>query len=122
MAKRKYTYEPKCVDEIIIRPFAFEFPDDLDPIWVPDNPFPLRPQCTTAGNDMIVVVGATPCGCPAGGRGVRGGMVPGGGRLFSGRLFSGRTEEGRAGTGACPYRGRGWLNAENAVDYAPDCE
>ena len=24
---------------------------------------------------MIVVVGATPCGCPAGGRGVRGGMV-----------------------------------------------
>ena len=40
MAKRHYTYEPKCVDEIIIRPFAFEFPDDLDPIWVPDNPFP----------------------------------------------------------------------------------
>ena len=39
MAKRKYTYEPKCVDEIIIRPFAFEFPDDLDPVWVPDNPF-----------------------------------------------------------------------------------
>ena len=107
MAKRHYTYEPKCVDEIIIRPFAFEFPDDLDPIWVPDNPFPLRPQCTTAGNDMIVVVGATPCGCPAGGRDGRG---------------SGRTEEGRAGTGACPYRGRGWLNAENAVDYAPDCE
>ncbi len=39
MAKRKFTYEPKCVDEIIIRPFAFEFPDDLDPVWVPDNPF-----------------------------------------------------------------------------------
>lgn len=39
MAKRNYTYEPKCVDEIIVRPFAFEFPDDLDPIWVPDNPF-----------------------------------------------------------------------------------
>ena len=39
MAKRTYTYEPKCVDEIIIRPFAFEFPDDLDPVWVPDNPF-----------------------------------------------------------------------------------
>ena len=75
MAKRHYTYEPKCVDEIIIRPFAFEFPDDLGPIWVPDNPFPLRPQCTTAGNDMIVVVGATPCGCPAGGRDGRGGMV-----------------------------------------------
>ncbi len=69
MAKRHYTYEPKCVDEIIIRPFAFEFPDDLDPIWVPDNPFPLRPQCTTAGNDMIVVVGATTGGCPAGGAG-----------------------------------------------------
>ena len=39
MVKRNYTYEPKCVDEIIVRPFAFEFPDDLDPIWVPDNPF-----------------------------------------------------------------------------------
>ena len=39
MAKRTYKYEPKCVDEIIIRPFAFEFPDDLDPVWVPDNPY-----------------------------------------------------------------------------------
>ena len=39
MAKRTYKYEPKCVDEIIIRPFAFEFLDDLDPVWVPDNPY-----------------------------------------------------------------------------------
>ena len=33
--RRKYRYEPKEVDEIIVRPFAFEFPDDLDPVWVP---------------------------------------------------------------------------------------
>ena len=26
----KYQYEPKQVDEIIVRQFAFEFPDDLD--------------------------------------------------------------------------------------------
>jgi predicted metal-dependent hydrolase len=37
MARRAYQYEPKQVDEIIIRAFAFEFPDDLDPVWVPDN-------------------------------------------------------------------------------------
>lgn len=38
MARRKYEYEPKQVDKIIIRAFAFEFPDDLDPIWAPGNP------------------------------------------------------------------------------------
>ncbi|HIF09802.1 MAG TPA: metal-dependent hydrolase [Sneathiellales bacterium] len=38
MAQRKYEYQPKEVDQIVIRAFAFEFPDDLDPIWVPDNP------------------------------------------------------------------------------------
>ena len=32
-----YEYQPKCVDEIVLRPFAFEFPDDLDPVWAPDN-------------------------------------------------------------------------------------
>ena len=37
MASTEYRYEPKCVDEIIVRPFAFDFPDDLDPIWAPDN-------------------------------------------------------------------------------------
>ncbi|MCZ6892759.1 MAG: metal-dependent hydrolase [Gammaproteobacteria bacterium] len=36
-SRRKYHYEPKEVDEIIVRPFAFEFPDDLDPVWVPGN-------------------------------------------------------------------------------------
>ena len=38
MTARKYEYEPKQVDEIIVRAFAFEFPDDLDPIWSPGNP------------------------------------------------------------------------------------
>jgi len=37
MSNTTYRYEPKCVDEIIVRPFAFDFPDDLDPIWAPDN-------------------------------------------------------------------------------------
>lgn len=32
-----YQYQPKCVDEIVLRPFAFEFPEDLDPVWAPDN-------------------------------------------------------------------------------------
>ncbi len=30
-----YRYEPKQVDEILIRNFNFEFPDDLDPVWAP---------------------------------------------------------------------------------------
>ena len=38
MSQPNYKYEPKQVDEIVIRAFAFEFPDDLDPLWVPDNP------------------------------------------------------------------------------------
>ncbi len=38
MIKRTYQYESKQVEEIVIRAFAFEFPDDLAPIWVPDNP------------------------------------------------------------------------------------
>ncbi len=32
-----YRYQAKQVDKIIVRPFSFEFPDDLDPKWVPDN-------------------------------------------------------------------------------------
>lgn len=32
---KKYQYQPKQVDEIIVRQFRFEFPDDLDPRWVP---------------------------------------------------------------------------------------
>ena len=39
MAKRTCKYEHKCVYESITRPFAFEFPDDLEPVWVPDNPY-----------------------------------------------------------------------------------
>ena len=39
MAKRTYKYDLKCIDEIIVRPFAFEFAHDLDPVWVPDNPY-----------------------------------------------------------------------------------
>ena len=38
MKAHTYKYEPKQVDEIVIRLFAFDFPDDLDPIWVPANP------------------------------------------------------------------------------------
>ena len=37
MQSDRYRYEPKCVDEIVVRPFAFDFPEDLDPIWAPDN-------------------------------------------------------------------------------------
>jgi predicted metal-dependent hydrolase len=36
-ARREYHYEAKEVDDIVIRPFAFEFPDDLDPVWAPTN-------------------------------------------------------------------------------------
>jgi len=36
-ASREYRYEPKHVDEIVVRPFAFEFPEDLDPIWAPGH-------------------------------------------------------------------------------------
>ena len=38
MANPNYQYEEKQVDEIIVRKFAFDFPDDLDPIWCPGNP------------------------------------------------------------------------------------
>lgn len=31
-----YRYEPKHVDEIVIRAFNFDFPDDLSPIWAPN--------------------------------------------------------------------------------------
>ena len=37
MPSAKYCYQPKCVDEIVVRAFAFEFPDDLDPVWAKDN-------------------------------------------------------------------------------------
>ena len=38
MSARTFTYEPKLVDRIVVRDFAFEFPKDLDPVWRPDNP------------------------------------------------------------------------------------
>ncbi|HUU74170.1 MAG TPA: metal-dependent hydrolase [Burkholderiales bacterium] len=38
MSARTFTYEPKLVDRIVVRDFAFEFPQDLDPVWRPDNP------------------------------------------------------------------------------------
>lgn len=37
MANPDYEYQDKHVDEIIVRNFAFEFPDDLDPIWCPSS-------------------------------------------------------------------------------------
>ena len=38
MGNPTYRYEPKQVENIVIRAFAFDFPDNLDPHWVPDNP------------------------------------------------------------------------------------
>ena len=38
MTTRTYKYEPKLVDKITVRDFAFEFPDDLDPVWRSENP------------------------------------------------------------------------------------
>jgi len=33
-----YVYKPKLVEQIVVREFNFEFPPDLNPLWVPDNP------------------------------------------------------------------------------------
>ena len=33
-----YEYLPKDTQGIVIRKFAFDFPDDLDPVWIPDEP------------------------------------------------------------------------------------
>lgn len=30
-----FNYKPKSIDKIIVREFSFEFPDKLDPIWIP---------------------------------------------------------------------------------------
>ena len=38
MTVSTYTYQPKLVDKIVVREFAFEFPQDLDPVWRPDKP------------------------------------------------------------------------------------
>ena len=32
-----YRYQPKRIDEIVVRPFFFEFPDNLEAMWVPHN-------------------------------------------------------------------------------------
>ncbi|RLC99293.1 MAG: metal-dependent hydrolase [Chloroflexota bacterium] len=37
MANKQYQYQPKQVEKIIVRPFSFEFPDDLDPHWIPGH-------------------------------------------------------------------------------------
>ena len=38
MSSKDFEYKPKCVPAIIPREFSFDFPDDLDPVWVPGNP------------------------------------------------------------------------------------
>ncbi len=38
MSVAEYKYQAKDVDEIVSRDFNFDFPLDLDPVWVPDNP------------------------------------------------------------------------------------
>jgi len=30
-----YEYKPKSVEKIVIRDFSFDFPDDIDPQWIP---------------------------------------------------------------------------------------
>ena len=35
---KKYQYKPKLVDEIIVRKFDFDFPDRLNPEWIPNKP------------------------------------------------------------------------------------
>ena len=35
---KTYEYLPKDAQGIVIRKFAFHFPDDLDPVWVPNEP------------------------------------------------------------------------------------
>ena len=40
MTQNSYKHLPKDVDEIAVRDFAFDFPDDLYPVWVPGNPVP----------------------------------------------------------------------------------
>ena len=30
-----FNYKPKSIDKIIVRAFSFEFPDKIDPIWIP---------------------------------------------------------------------------------------
>jgi predicted metal-dependent hydrolase len=37
MENPRYRYQEKQVEKITIRPFTFEFPDELDPHWVPDQ-------------------------------------------------------------------------------------
>jgi uncharacterized protein len=38
MARTNYKYLPKDVDQLVIRDFSFDFPVDLDPVWIPGNP------------------------------------------------------------------------------------
>jgi hypothetical protein len=38
MKQSNYKYQAKEVDEIVVRDFAFDFPSDIDPVWVPGNP------------------------------------------------------------------------------------
>lgn len=33
-----YRYLPKDIEEIAVSDFAFDFPEDLDPVWAPSNP------------------------------------------------------------------------------------
>lgn len=37
MSVSNFRYEPKQVDAIVVRPFSFEFPPDLEPRWAPDH-------------------------------------------------------------------------------------
>jgi predicted metal-dependent hydrolase len=38
MMQPNYKYQAKDVDELVIRDFTFDFPEDIDPVWAPGNP------------------------------------------------------------------------------------
>ena len=38
MTQAMYEYQAKDVDELVVRDFTFEFPEDIDPVWAPGNP------------------------------------------------------------------------------------
>ena len=40
--QKAFKYTPKDAQDIIIRKFDFEFPDDLNPHWVPGKQQPAR--------------------------------------------------------------------------------
>ncbi|MEH6911553.1 MAG: metal-dependent hydrolase [Oceanicoccus sp.] len=38
MTQANFEYQAKDVDELVVRDFTFNFPEDIDPVWAPGNP------------------------------------------------------------------------------------